>query len=179
MTENAMTGKNAPKAICRTSSEEETLRLGRVLGRHLAPGTTVLLYGDLGAGKTALVRGVGEALGASRVRSPSFTLVNEYRTNTIELAHADLYRLEPGGVEELALEEYPANGSVLLVEWAERWDSPPRDEVLKIEIEIEPGIDMEVAAEGETGRRFAFFPSGAGVGLMLEEMMREINSDLT
>ncbi|MDR3231430.1 MAG: tRNA (adenosine(37)-N6)-threonylcarbamoyltransferase complex ATPase subunit type 1 TsaE [Synergistaceae bacterium] len=159
-----MIEKNAPNTTCRTSSEEDTLRLGRLLGRLLVPGMTVLLYGDLGTGKTVLVRGVGEALGATRVRSPSFTLVNEYRTSRAELVHADLYRLEPGGVEELSLEEYLSNGCVLFVEWPERWDAPPRDEVLKIEI----------TAEGETGRKFSFSPSGVGADRILERLKAEM-----
>ena len=61
-------------------SEASTRRLGRVLGTALLPGVTVLLSGDLGAGKTAFVKGVGDALGVAGVRSPSFTLINEYRT---------------------------------------------------------------------------------------------------
>ncbi|MDR1875063.1 MAG: tRNA (adenosine(37)-N6)-threonylcarbamoyltransferase complex ATPase subunit type 1 TsaE [Synergistaceae bacterium] len=142
---------------CRTSSGEETLCLGRALGRLLVPGITVLLYGDLGTGKTVLVRGVGEALGAGRVRSPSFTLVNEYRTKTLELVHVDLYRLDPEGVDDLALEEY--RDRVLLVEWPERWIGSPRDEILKVEI----------TADDETGRTFVFSSSGPKAGRVLEE----------
>ena len=78
----------------RSSSEGATRNLGRLLGRVLRPGVTVLLRGDLGAGKTVLVRGVGDELGAKGVRSPSFTLVNEYRTPGLLLVHADLYRLD-------------------------------------------------------------------------------------
>jgi tRNA threonylcarbamoyladenosine biosynthesis protein TsaE len=118
----------------RSAAEEETLCLGRALGGMLVPGVTVLLSGDLGTGKTVLVRGVGEVLGATRVRSPSFTLVNEYPTAAgFLLVHADLYRLEPDGVEELGLEEY-ADGCVLFVEWPDRWRTPP-DDALKISIE--------------------------------------------
>jgi tRNA threonylcarbamoyladenosine biosynthesis protein TsaE len=119
----------------RSLSEEATLHLGRIMGRSLVPGLTVLLSGELGTGKTVLVRGVGEALGVTRVRSPSFTLVNEYRTARADffIAHADLYRLDPDGVEELGLEEYADNGGVLFVEWPDRWRTPP-DDALNITI---------------------------------------------
>ncbi|MDR1732173.1 MAG: tRNA (adenosine(37)-N6)-threonylcarbamoyltransferase complex ATPase subunit type 1 TsaE [Synergistaceae bacterium] len=130
--------------VRRTASEEETFRLGGALARLLTPGDTVLLYGDLGAGKTVLVRGMGAALGAKNVRSPSFTLVNEYRTERFDLVHADLYRLEPEGAEELGLEDYLSEGRVLVVEWPERWASLPREQVLTVHI----------SAESETDRTF-------------------------
>ena len=119
----------------KTYSEYATLDLGRALGAALAPGVIVLLSGDLGTGKTTLARGVGGALGVSRVRSPSFTLVNEYHTSAFYIVHADLYRLEQDGVEDLGLEEYHENSCVLLVEWPERWANPPEQDVLKVFIE--------------------------------------------
>jgi tRNA threonylcarbamoyladenosine biosynthesis protein TsaE len=141
----------------RTFSEEETLSLGRALGAALTPGTTVLLSGDLGTGKTVLVRGIGEALGASRVRSPSFTLVNEYPARECAVIHADLYRLTPDGSAELGLEDYldcPGGDGhtkcLLLVEWPERWTKPPEEDVLRIAIE----------AENETERAFFFSSRG-------------------
>ena len=116
-------------------SEAATRRLGQVLGRALLPGVTVLLSGDLGAGKTAFVKGVGDALGVAGVRSPSFTLINEYRTERFLLAHADLYRLDPEGVDELGLEEYAgAEDAVLMVEWPERWRFPPGTEERVFEV---------------------------------------------
>ena len=113
-----------------THSEEETRDLGRRLGANLTGGLCVLLYGDLGAGKTVLVRGVGEALGVSGVRSPSFTLINEYETGSgLFVVHADLYRLDDAG--SLGLEEY-GEDSVLFVEWPERWKNPPVNDVLMV-----------------------------------------------
>ena len=128
------------KTLCLlTYSEKATIDLGRALGASLmgaAPsGVTVLLSGGLGMGKTTLVRGVGDALGATRVRSPSFTLVNEYRTESLPMAHADLFRLEPGDAEDLGLEEYHGSSGVLLVEWPERWINQPERDVLKVFIE--------------------------------------------
>jgi tRNA threonylcarbamoyladenosine biosynthesis protein TsaE len=138
----------------RSLAEEETLRLGRALGALLVPGLTVLLTGELGTGKTVLVRGVGDALGVTRVRSPSFTLVNEYRTAAgFLLAHADLYRLEPGGAEELGLEEFAEHageGYVLFVEWPDRWRASP-DDVLNITIKTLSETErlFEISARGE------------------------------
>ena len=133
-------------------SEAATRRLGQVLGRALLPGVTVLLSGDLGAGKTAFVKGVGDALGVDGVRSPSFTLINEYRTERFLLAHADLYRLDPEGVDELGLEEYAGAGdAVLMVEWPERWRFPPGTEVLNVALGVrgEEERVFEVRSVGE------------------------------
>jgi len=133
-----------------TSSEEATLSFGRAMGAALTPGMTVLLSGGLGAGKTVLVRGVGEALGFTRVRSPSFVLVNEYSTSEFLLVHADLYRLEPEAVDDLGLEDYLDDRCVLFVEWPERWRASPKNNVLKIVIE----------ASNENDRFFELLSSG-------------------
>jgi tRNA threonylcarbamoyladenosine biosynthesis protein TsaE len=137
----------------RSSSEETTLDFGRMLGTFLVPGVVVLLSGDLGAGKTLLARGIGESLGTSRVRSPSFTLVNEYPTDTCLLVHADLYRLEPSEVADLGLEDYidGAEPCVLLVEWPDRWENPPKFDALRLHIE----------AAGETSRVLHVSSQGA------------------
>ena len=81
-----------------TSSEEETRQVAARLAGALAPGTVILLHGDLGAGKTAFVRGLAEGLGVAEdeVSSPTFTLVHEYRGGRLPLYHADLYRLPAG-----------------------------------------------------------------------------------
>lgn len=115
----------------KTHSEEETRRIGHDFAKTLKGGDVVLLYGDLGAGKTVFVRGVGEAFGISGVRSPSFTLINEYEASSgLLIAHADLYRLEPEGVSAVGIEEYAGDdGVILFVEWPERWTNPPHDAV--------------------------------------------------
>lgn len=137
----------------RSSSEGATRNLGRLLGRALRPGVAVLLRGDLGAGKTVLVRGVGDELGAKGVRSPSFTLVNEYRTPALLLVHADLYRLDAGGADALGLEEYAGlPDAALLVEWPDRWSFPPREDVL----------DVRIEALDEGTRRLSLSAAGAG-----------------
>ena len=104
-----------------THSEHETFALGRTLAVSLQPGTFVLLHGDLGAGKTAFVRGMAAGLGAppEDVSSPTFVLMQHYK-GRIPLVHVDLYRLETGAaVDDLGLEEM-ASGAVVAIEWAER-----------------------------------------------------------
>ena len=105
-----------------THSEAETSAAGRDLAARLEAGAVVLLLGDLGAGKTAFVRGLAEGLGARAedVSSPTFTLVQEYRGGRLPLFHVDLYRLNGAAdVEDLGLEEIAESG-VLAIEWAEK-----------------------------------------------------------
>lgn len=105
-------------------SEEETVDLGRGLGRALKGGELVLLQGDLGYGKTVFVRGVAAALGIppEEVSSPSYTLVHEYKGGRIPMFHIDLYRLDTPEEEvgALGIEEILAAGGVILVEWGEK-----------------------------------------------------------
>jgi tRNA threonylcarbamoyladenosine biosynthesis protein TsaE len=103
----------------RALSVEATERLGQALAPALRPGDIVSLSGDLGAGKTRFAAGIARCLcPGARVRSPSFTLVNEY-AGEVPMFHLDLYRLETGEVDGLGLEEYAARGA-LVVEWGER-----------------------------------------------------------
>ena len=109
----------------RTRSEEETIALGRELAASLAPGA-VLLIGNLGAGKTTLAKGIVEGLKAApadEVSSPTFTLIHQYgQIGAAPVYHIDLYRLdEARQVESLGLEDLFASGSVVLLEWAERF----------------------------------------------------------
>jgi tRNA threonylcarbamoyladenosine biosynthesis protein TsaE len=105
-----------------TQSENETAAVGRDLASRLSAGDVVLLYGDLGAGKTAFVRGLAEGLGVppAEVSSPTFTLVQEYRGGRVTLVHVDLYRLNDSReIEDLGLDEMAA-GAVLTIEWADK-----------------------------------------------------------
>jgi tRNA threonylcarbamoyladenosine biosynthesis protein TsaE len=105
-----------------THSESETSAAGRDFARTLSPGAIVLLAGDLGAGKTAFVRGMAEGLGIARdeVSSPTFTLVQEYRGGRMPLYHVDLYRLTSIEVDDLGLDEITLEGGVTAIEWPDR-----------------------------------------------------------
>lgn len=118
-----------------THSEEETSAAGERLAATLQPGSVVLLYGDLGAGKTAFVRGLARGLQASPddVSSPTFTIVQEY-SGRVPVYHVDLYRLEPKEVDDLGLEELVSGDGVVAIEWAERWHGRP-DDVVEVRLE--------------------------------------------
>jgi tRNA threonylcarbamoyladenosine biosynthesis protein TsaE len=106
----------------RTSSEEETIALGRQLAPSLRPPAVVLLIGNLGAGKTTLAKGIVEGLGAAapdEVTSPTFTLIHEYGPGVY---HIDLYRLDTAAeVRTLGLDDLFAQHAVVLIEWGERF----------------------------------------------------------
>ena len=116
-----------------TQSEAETAEVAAQLARHFRGGEVVLLSGELGAGKTAFVRGLARGVGADpdEVASPTFVLLTSY-PGRLTLHHADLYRIGSAGEDrELGLEELPGRGGVLAVEWAERlswvpWPRPVR-----------------------------------------------------
>ena len=103
-------------------SPAETESLGEEWGRAAQRGLVIALSGDLGAGKTQLVKGLARGLGiAARVHSPTFTLVNEYGGGRLRLFHLDLYRLEtPAQILSAGLEDYLQPDGVTVVEWAER-----------------------------------------------------------
>ncbi len=105
--------------IIPTSSAEETQRLGQQIGRCVTAGMVIGLCGDLGAGKTCLVKGIATGLGiaAEEVVSPTFTLVTEHYRGRIPLYHLDLYRLEGVTLEELGFEEYLFGRGVAVIEW--------------------------------------------------------------
>lgn len=105
-----------------TTSEQETAAVARALAATLKPGAVLLLSGNLGAGKTAFVRGLAEGLGIDRdeVSSPTFTLVHEYRGGRLTLYHVDLYRLDRAATDDLGLEELGVRDGVLAIEWPDR-----------------------------------------------------------
>jgi tRNA threonylcarbamoyladenosine biosynthesis protein TsaE len=128
--------------VRRTTSEAETRAMAAELVAQLGPGTVVQLHGDLGAGKTAFVRGLAEGLGVPEdaVSSPTFTLVHEYHGGRLVLHHADLYRLPPGtSLDELGLDEAAESG-VLAIEWPERLARPIRG---ALHVRIDIGEDTE------------------------------------
>ena len=122
-----------------THSAEETIALGRKLAAMLAPPKLVILRGELGAGKTTLVKGIAEgfhAASADNVTSPTFTLVHEYHGPEVNVYHIDLYRVDtPRQLETLGLDDLIAENSVLLVEWGEKFPRLQRDQNAEITLE--------------------------------------------
>ncbi len=122
-----------------THSAEETIAFGRSLAAELDPPLVVLLRGDLGAGKTTLVKGIAEGFGAARaedVTSPTFTLVHEYRGPHVTLYHVDLYRIDTQReLETLGLDDLLAPNSILLIEWGEKFPRLQRDQNMEITLE--------------------------------------------
>ena len=117
--------------VTTTRSESETIAVARNLARTLQAGTVILLTGDLGAGKTAFVRGLAQGLGidTEAVSSPTFTLVQEYRGGRLPLSHVDLYRLRAVEVEDLGLDDLLLAQGVTAIEWPDRWRRAPEDAI--------------------------------------------------
>jgi len=141
-------GQTKAKELLRevtTHSAEDTIALGRTLAELLAPPKMVLLRGDLGAGKTTLVKGIAAAFEAAAeedVTSPTFTLVHEYRGPHANLYHIDLYRIDtPRELETLGLDDLRSENSVLLIEWGEKF---PR---------LQWDVEIALVREGENERR--------------------------
>jgi len=122
-----------------TQSAEETTAFGRTLTDLLAPPKVVLLRGDLGAGKTTLIKGIAAAFEAASeedVTSPTFTLVQEYRSPRANLFHIDLYRIDtPRELETLGLDDLVSEKSILLIEWGEKFSRFVRDRDVEIRLE--------------------------------------------
>lgn len=133
-----------------TNSPEETEALGTDLAGRLEPGTVIAFTGDLGAGKTAFVRGLARGLGVQeRVTSPTFTIVNEYEGGRLPLFHFDMYRL--GSADELfdiGWEDYLARGGVCAVEWSENVADALEEGCLRVDIRRGEDDDQRIITIG-------------------------------
>ena len=141
-----MTNPTTKKLTSRTV--KQTSIIGRTIGEALKPSTLIGLTGSLGAGKTNLTQGIGEGIGVRRtdITSPTFTICVPHH-GQIKLLHLDAYRIKDGSeVDELALDEELEDGSVVIVEWADRIES------------LLPDIDVMISIEAitETERQFVF-----------------------
>lgn len=134
-----------------THSADETIALGRQIARLLVPPTIVLLRGDLGAGKTTLVKGIASAFEAASeedVSSPTFTLVHEYRGPTANLFHIDLYRVDtPRQLETLGLDDLISANSILLIEWGEKFARFARERDIEIVLDRVGENDRRIQIE--------------------------------
>ena len=148
-------------SVVESGSEEETAALGRRVGAACGPGTLLALIGDLGAGKTRFVKGVAGGLGIEEgtVTSPTFVLMNLY-PGKVSVAHLDLYRLDSVDLPSLGFYDV-REGSVVLVEWAEKVEEGLLGDHIRISFEV----------TGENGRRLMFRARGRGA----EELLRRVN----
>ena len=146
-----------------TACEEETVAIGRSLATELAPRGVLLLYGDLGSGKTVLTRGVAAGLGIdpSEVQSPTFTLIREHEGPEGRLVHVDLYRLSPPDVDGLGLDELLAGEGVKVIEWSERL---PRSVEADLRLELVRGDGTDRREIRQLHEREAFSPQSSEGG---------------
>jgi tRNA threonylcarbamoyladenosine biosynthesis protein TsaE len=134
---------------------EQTRQLGELLGLNLPPGSTILLQGDLGTGKTTLIQGIGKSLGISEpIASPTFTLINEYTEGNLPLYHLDLYRLEKEQVNAVYPEIYwegeEVNPGITAIEWSERLPYKPSNYLeIKLEHHTKRGRQATLSLVGE------------------------------
>jgi tRNA threonylcarbamoyladenosine biosynthesis protein TsaE len=135
-----------------THSADETIAFGRELARQLTPPKLVLLRGDLGAGKTTMVKGIAAAFDAAEqedVTSPTFTLIHEYRGPEVTVYHIDLYRIETErelatlGIDELLRDER----SLVVIEWGEKFPRFVRERDVEVSIERLGEIDRRITAD--------------------------------
>lgn len=134
-----------------TNSPEETESLAWALSKLLRPGALVLLKGDLGTGKTVFVKGMVRSLCGKGVKSPSFTLINEYE-GPISVAHADFYRLDEADFRDMGLEDYRDDGWIIVIEWPQRLRMTPNGNGFALSIKL-----MEEGEEDQGRRNFRVF----------------------
>ena len=136
-----------------THSPEETVEFGRRLAEKLRTPMVVLLRGDLGAGKTTLVKGISEGLHAAKsedVTSPTFTLVHEYRGGEVTLFHVDLYRIDTQKeLETIALDDLMDANSILLIEWGEKFARFREERDVEIAIERVGESERRIVVKGK------------------------------
>ncbi len=149
-----------------TTSTNDTLALGERLGKLLRPGDVVALYGELGAGKTVLTKGIARGLGVEGdVHSPTFTLIHEH-PGPIRLYHVDLYRIEGDAeVESTGVQEYLEADGVTVIEWAGKMRAMlPADR-----------IDVTLRVAGEDRREIVFESSSARMESVIEELAQSVD----
>lgn len=136
-----------------THNENETKQLAKQLAALLKPGMTVLLEGQLGAGKTTFTKGVAEKLGIERpIKSPTYTLIKEYSDGSIPLYHMDLYRMENAEDEELGLDDYFYGEGITIVEWGSFMQDELPEEFISITLNVMDNMtdrEIRLTAKGK------------------------------
>ena len=141
-------------------SEDETLTLGARLAGALQEGDVIGLHGELGAGKTVFVRGLAQGLGIAerKVRSPTFTLINQYHGGRLPQYHIDIYRIAPSPGPPLALREYLFGDGICVIEWFERFG------------EELPHLSVAITFVGEEDREIVVTPHGDRYAARLDRL---------
>jgi len=144
------------KTTIKTNSAEETIALGEKLGERLRPGDVIALFGDLGAGKTTLTKGIAKGMNLpADIHSPTFTLIHEH-PGVVPLYHIDLYRLSGDTeVEAIGIEEYIYSDGVTIIEWADRMKSLLPIERLDIDLRMMGDDERELTFETQSQRLWA------------------------
>ncbi len=132
-----------------SNNESETIRFGQRLGKKLKPGDIVCLYGDLGAGKTTITKGIASSFGINErdITSASFTIIAEY-DGEIPFYHIDLYRLNNGDAHDLGLHEYFRNDGISVIEWAEKASDEIPDTCIKVTLKHIADDEREIELQG-------------------------------
>jgi tRNA threonylcarbamoyladenosine biosynthesis protein TsaE len=132
-----------------SKSDTETKEIGYRLGEKLKQGDVVCLYGELGAGKTTMVKGIASALGIHErdITSASFTIIAEYN-GRLPFYHIDLYRVTPGELPELGLQEYFGPDSIAAIEWAERAEGEVPDQSIRVRLTYREENTREIEIQG-------------------------------
>ncbi len=130
-------------------NEGETKEIGKRLGKKLKPGDVVCLYGELGAGKTTMVKGIASVIGINErdITSASFTIIAEYN-GTVPFYHIDLYRVEPQDVDNIGLYEYLGRSGISVIEWAERAEKEIPDDSIRVRFHYTGEDSREIEIEG-------------------------------
>ncbi len=149
-----------------TENEQETRTFGAAVGMAAGPGLVIAFYGDLGAGKTAMTKGIARGLGIREmITSPTFTILQTYEDGRLPLSHLDVYRIEdPDEMEEIGLDDCLGGDGVTVIEWAERIEELLPPETVRITILREP--------DGETRRKLLVDDPEGSFLCALEEEMR-------
>lgn len=138
----------------KTKQAEQTEKIGERLADSLKPNDVILLDGDLGAGKTTFTKGLAKGLGIKRyVKSPTFTIIHEYREGRMPLFHMDVYRLEDGGGDDLGWDEYLYGDGVSVIEWSQFIQDYLPEDYLRITLKRNDESDnqrtLDFEAQGE------------------------------
>ncbi len=136
-----------------TKTAKETIALGKKIGAKLKPGDILAFYGDLGSGKTTMIKGIGLGLGVTEediVKSPSFIMINEYK-GRLPIYHIDLYRVRNiKEVLSIGFDDYIYGEGVCLIEWAEKAEGQLPENIIKVELESISENERKIKITGLT-----------------------------